>query len=109
VKQKYWLFAFGEGSSYTSATVLAVENEGEAQELGMKVALREFEHRPGVRLVERIITDPKSCGLYDLLLPEAKAMIDIHWKNKEAVSAHWNAVIAAGSRNPVKKRQAECP
>jgi hypothetical protein len=105
VKDRYWLFAYGSGSSYTEATVVRSPEKDLAKALGYKVALRELEHRPGTHHIEQIVTDPKSTGLYALLLPGGKIMVDTHWKNRDAVCDHWEREIEKGSRNPVKERQ----
>jgi hypothetical protein len=48
----------------------------------------------------------KETGLYQSrLLPEARAIVDIHWTNRVAVMQHWKSVIEDGSPNPVIERQ----
>ena len=104
---RYWLFAFGPKASYSEATVIRSDDVNDAKERGVKVALRELEHYPGTYHVEEILTLPKDTGLYSILLPEAKIMIDTHWERCNAVCDHWDEVIKDGSRNPVKARQQE--
>lgn len=104
---RYWLFAFGPTASYSEATVIRAGDADHAKECGLKVALRELGSHPGTYHVEEILTLPKKTGLYSILLPEAKIMIDTHWERRDAVCNHWDKVIQEGSCNPVRLRQQE--
>lgn len=104
---RYWLYAFGPNSSYSDATVIRASEENEAKTLGLKVAMRELDRFPGSIMVQEILTQPKDNGLYSILLPEAKIMIDTHWEKRDVICDHWASVIEDGSKNPVRERQRE--
>lgn len=102
---RYWLLAFGPNSSYAEATVIRAQEVNEAKERGIKIAMRELAQYPGTYLVEEIRGQPKNTGIYAMLLPEAKIMIDTHWESHDVICDHWESVIQDGSRNPVRERQ----
>ena len=94
-----WLFAYSAGGAYSGyqyATIIVAKDEREAVKFGARIACRELRGERGgisfdVDAIESALTDS---SLYaSRLRPEARAMVDIHWSNRDAIVEHWSRVL----------------